>query len=200
MDRKDILTKACELYLSGGLEAVSMRRLAREIGVTAPALYKHYRDREDMLLDVVSEAYRLCAQFLRASLNQDTPQQRLQQAGEGYLDFALAHPKFYEMMYTPPHTLGVEFPEELTERIAGVGQFFDDRINECIDAGLLQPLDARDVSLTLWAHAHGLISIYLRGCLAMDEHTFRAVYNESGRRVIHGMASGVAVPLAEDSP
>lgn len=191
MDRKDILTHACELYLQGGLEAVSMRRLARELGVTPPALYKHYASREEILLDVVSEAYRLCSEHLTQALSGGTPTERFRLAGEGYLNFALAHDKYYEMMYTPPHTLGVEiYPEGLTARMAGVGQFFNDRVRECIEAGLLQPhLDAQEVSLTLWAHAHGLISIYLRGCLHMDEEMFRQVYHESSHRVIHGMST-----------
>ena len=38
MDQRDILTRACELYVTGGSEAVSMRRLASDLGVTAPAL------------------------------------------------------------------------------------------------------------------------------------------------------------------
>lgn len=195
MDRTDILNKACELYLTGGTEAVSMRRLARELGVTAPALYRHYDSREQMLLDVVSEAYRLCAEYLQVALTGASPLERFRLAGQGYLDFALDHPKLYEMMYTPTHTLGVEaFPEELTARIASVGQFFNDRVRECIDAGLLRRIDAQDVSLTLWAHAHGLISIYLRGCLQMDEEMFRTLYHESGHRVVHGMAP-VADPI-----
>jgi AcrR family transcriptional regulator len=190
MNRNDILTHACELYLQGGIEAVSMRRLARDLGVTAPALYKHYGNREEMLLDVVSEAYRLCGEHLTGALSGRTPRERFRMAGEGYLDFALRHPKFYEMMYAPAHTLGVKiFPDVVTARMAGVGQFFNDRVRECIDAGLLQPLDAQEVSLTLWAHAHGLISIYLRGCLHMDEEAFRSVYFESGWRVLHGMAT-----------
>jgi len=191
MDRNDILTQACELYLHGGLDAVSMRRLARDLGVTAPALYKHYDGREEILLDVVSEAYRLCAEHLSVALSGSTPADRFRLAGRGYLDFALGNPKLYEMMYAPAHTLGVErFPETLTARMAGVGQFFTDRVRECIAAGLLHGhLDAREVSLTLWAHAHGLISIFLRDCLDMDEEMFRQVYHDSGWRTLHAMAT-----------
>ena len=94
------------------------------------------------------------------------------------------------MLYTPAHTLGAEeFPEQVTEQVASVGRFFNDRVRECIDAGLFQPLDPDDVSVTLWAHAHGLISIYLRGCLHMDPGEFRRHYGASSRRAITGMAT-----------
>ena len=190
MDRTDILTRACELYLEGGAEAVSMRRLARDLGVTAPALYRHYDSREAMLLDVVAEAYRRLSERLYGALSGRTPAERLYLAGQAYLDFALDQPKYYEMLYTPAHTLGVdEFPEQVTEQVASVGRFFNDRVRECIDAGLFQPLDPADVSRTLWAHAHGLISIYLRGCLEMDAGEFRRHYRASSRRAITGMAT-----------
>ena len=190
MDRSDILTRACELYLEGGAEAVSMRRLARDLGVTAPALYRHYASREEMLLDVVAEAYRRLSERLYGALSGRTPAQRLFLAGQAYLDFALDQPKYYEMLYTPAHTLGVdEFPEQVTEQVASVGRFFNDRVRECIDAGLFQPIDPADVSGTLWAHAHGLISIYLRGCLDMDAEEFRRHYRASSRRAITGMAT-----------
>ena len=190
MDRVDILTRACELYLEGGAEAVSMRRLARDLGVTAPALYRHYDSREEMLLDVVAEAYRRLSERLYGALSGRTPAERLYLAGQAYLDFALDQPKYYEMLYTPAHTLGAEeFPEQVTEQVASVGRFFNDRVRECIDAGLFQPLDPADVSRTLWAHAHGLISIYLRGCLHMDAEEFRRHYRASSRRAITGMAT-----------
>ena len=77
----------------------------------------------------------------------------------------------------------------LRERIASVGQLFKDRVRECIDAGLLQPLDPTAVATTLWAHAHGLISIFLRGWLHMDVDTFRQTYRDSCRRTIAGIAT-----------
>ena len=190
MDRRDILLHACELYHAGGLEAVSMRRLAGSLGVTAPALYRHYPSREEILLDVVREAYRLCAESLSEALMASTPAERFRRAGHAYLEFALAHPKLYEMLYIPAHALGrSDFPEDLTARIAGVGQFFDDRVRECVSAGLLHAEDPQGIAVTLWAHAHGLISIYLRGCLSMDEDAFRQVYTESCRRALLGTAT-----------
>ena len=190
MDRVDILTRACELYLEEGAEAVSMRRLARDLGVTAPALYRHYGSREEMLLDVVAEAGRRLSERLYGALSGRTPAQRLYLAGQAYLDFALDQPKYYEMLYTPAHTLGADaFPEQVTEQVAGVGRFFNDRVRECIDAGLFQPIDPAAAAATLWAHAHGLISIYLRGCLHMDPEEFRLHYRASSGRAVTGMAT-----------
>ena len=55
--RDRILACACDLYLENGLEGFSMRKLARCLGVTAPALYRHFESREHVLHEVVREAY-----------------------------------------------------------------------------------------------------------------------------------------------
>ena len=55
--REKILACACELYLETGLPGFSMRKLAKNVGVTAPALYRHYDGKEKVLADVVREAY-----------------------------------------------------------------------------------------------------------------------------------------------
>ncbi len=190
MDQRDILTRACELYVTGGSEAVSMRRLARDLGVTAPALYRHYASREQILLDVVTEAFGLFTSYLTQALTGQTAAERLYLSGKGHLDFALQHPMFYEMLYIPAHALGVDqYPEQITTRLASLSQFYDDRVRECMEAGLLQVQDPHDVSLTLWGHAHGMVSIYLRGCHPMDEEQFRDAYWASCRRVMHGIAT-----------
>ena len=70
-----------------------------------------------------------------------------------------------------------------------VGQFWNDRIRECIDAGLLKEADPMHVSIPLWAHAHGLVSSYLRGMARATEEEFRTMYRESSLRAISGMAT-----------
>ena len=57
--RESILACACELYLTDGLAGLSMRKLAKEVGVTAPALYRYYDGREAVLADLVREAHRV---------------------------------------------------------------------------------------------------------------------------------------------
>ncbi|SVD71528.1 uncharacterized protein METZ01_LOCUS424382, partial [marine metagenome] len=56
--REMILACACDLYLANGLGGFSMRKLAKEVGVTAPAIYRHYDGREAVLADVVRHAHR----------------------------------------------------------------------------------------------------------------------------------------------
>lgn len=189
-NRDRILGCACDLYLRDGLEGFSMRKLAREVGVTAPAIYRHYEGKEALLLDVVKEAYKVMAQHLYTALSAPTPVERFRKAGEAYLDFALEHPRFYEITYSYPQLLGIdEPPDEIAHLACAIGQFWNDRVRECIDAGFLEDDDPDAVSLSFWAHSHGLLSIYQRGLLPIPEEGFRELFRAQTARLLAGVGS-----------
>ena len=118
--RDRILTCACDLYVEDGFDGFSMRRLARSLGITAPALYRHFEGKEALLLGVVREGYKVMAQYLYRSLGGQTPADRFRLAGQGYLTFALDHPRYYEILYSYIQHLGLkELPEELADVVGG---------------------------------------------------------------------------------
>lgn len=187
--REEILDRACELCLSEGLEGFSMRELARRVGVTAPALYRHFDSRDHVLLEVVNEAYRTLTRYLHRALEGATPEERFRMAGSAYLDFALDQPRMYQVLYAAPDVLGVrDLPEETAAHACAIGQFWNDRVRECMETGVLRAdLDAADVSTTLWAHAHGLLSLFFRGMLAADPGELRHIYRTSNERILGGL-------------
>ena len=191
IQRSDIRTHATELYLCGGLRALSMRKLAGRLGVTAPALYRHYASKEEVLRDMVREAYRQSATYIYRALSAATPLERFRRAGEENLDFALTHPRWYEMMYLSPERFGwSDYPPEVAAHAHATHQFWMDRVRECVDAGYLRAeSDIRDVGMTMWAHSHGLITIYMRGLLGLSEAQFREVYRASARRMLLGLGT-----------
>lgn len=193
---------ACELFLRDGFDGFSMRRLARSVGVTAPALYRHYEGKEAVLHHVVGHAYQQMSQYLYRALEGRSPEERLLLAGRGYLDFALDHPRLYDALFASPDLAGLgELPDGVEAQGCAIGQFWNDRIRECMDAGILRRRDPGDVALTLWAHAHGLISLRARGLLGsadeLPDEAFREMYRESSRRALEGLRTG---PAATERP
>lgn len=187
--REKILASACDLYLDHGLEGLSMRKLAREVGVTAPALYRHYESKERVLVDVVGEAFKVFASYLYRALEGSTPARRFRLTGQAYLDFALDHPRYYEMLHVSPSVLGLEeLPREAAAQACATGQFLVDRVREAMGAGVLKEGDPTAVARTIWAHAHGMASIYIRGLVPMEEEDFRVFFMESAWRLMEGIA------------
>ncbi len=195
IQRNQILRCACDLYLAEGMDGFSMRKLAKCVGCTAPALYRHYENKDAVLQDLVAEAYRQFTQYLYRALSGDTPAERFRLAGQAYVDFALEQPALYEIIYVPTDLLGIQSgPSEAANQACAVGQFWTDRVREMMDAGLIKKGDPHQVSLTLWAHGHGLVSIYHRGLLPVrSEEEFRALVIDSYLRLI----SGVGTPAYE---
>jgi AcrR family transcriptional regulator len=191
VEQKDrILGCACELYLQGGAEGFSMRKLAGRLGVTAPALYRHFESREKVLLEVVLTAYKKMSEYLYRALEGKTAGERFRLAGESYLRFALENPRLYDVLFAPPDRMGWDrLPVEIENQACAVGQFWNDRVRECMDAGILRRGDPEDISVTLWAHAHGLLTLYLRGVLRIEEAGFRELYLSSSRRLLAGLAT-----------
>ena len=204
--RERILSEACELYLTHGLDGFSMRKLASAVGVTAPALYKYFESKEAVLLAVLEEGYNLLAGSLYGALGGASPAERFRMAGRAHLDFALEHTRYYELIYTHPKLLGIdELPAEIEAKGCAIHQFFMDRVRECMDSGVLRPEDPEEASITMWAHAHGLLSLYLGGMLTepdgtpFSEEVFREKYLESGLRLMRGMATAEGVADLEQS-
>ena len=202
--REKILTCACDLYLDQGLDGFSMRKLAREVGVTAPAIYRHYDGREAVLADVLREAHRVFSRYLYGALGAPTPLERFQGAGEGYLSFVFDHPRWYGIMHTAPEHLGMDtIPDDIEAMQAAIHQFWIDRVRECMDAGILKDGDPEMTSVTMWAHAHGMVQLYHEGCLEMPKDDFRLLFKASGLRLMAGVGTdefveGMAARLAEE--
>ncbi|MDE3001772.1 MAG: TetR/AcrR family transcriptional regulator [Gemmatimonadota bacterium] len=188
--RERILGCACDLYLKHGLDGLSMRKLAREVGVTAPAIYRHYGGREEVLADVLREAHRTFSRYLYAALGEPTQLDRFFGAGQGFLNFVIEHPRWYSIMHTAPEHLGMDkLPEDIEGMQSAIHQFWIDRVRECMDATILKDGNPEKTAITMWAHAHGMVQLYQEGCLPVSEEEFRMLFKASGARLMAGVAT-----------
>ena len=166
-----------------------MRKLATQLGVTAPALYRHYASKETVLVDVVGEAFKVFAQYLYRALEGRTPVERFSLTGRSYLAFALEHPQYYALLHAAHEIMGHDtLPHAATDQACAVGQFMVDRVREGMECGMLKPGPPETVARTIWAHAHGLVSIHHRGLFRIDEAEFRRLFLESSWRLMEGLA------------
>lgn len=187
--REQILSEACDLLIAGGLDGLSMRKLARRLGVTAPALYRHYESKEKVLVDVVGEAFKVFSQYLYRALEGRTPMERFSLTGRCYLEYALDHPHYYQLLHVAHEMMGRDaLPNDATDHACAVGQFMVDRVREGMESGMLKEDSPETVARTIWAHSHGLVSIYQRGLLHITEVEFRQLFLESSWRLMEGVA------------
>lgn len=98
--RDKILEVASELFAKQGFEQTSMRQIAKGAKCTAPAIYLHFKDKEQLQFVVVQRAFERLAQALDESTRFGPGALfRLQRLGWAYVEFGLAHPHHYELMF-----------------------------------------------------------------------------------------------------
>src|ERR1700679_2861409 len=98
--RERLLDAAEHLFAQQGLESVTMRLLAAELGVSPMTPYRYFADKDAILAAVRTRAFNRHAAALEAAFDEaQDPFQRAAAVGRAYLDFALGYPEAYKLMF-----------------------------------------------------------------------------------------------------
>lgn len=183
--RTRILDAARALFLEGGAEAVTMRSVAERVGVTATALYRHFESKDALLRAVLDAGFQSFGGYLYRALQGADATERLRLSGQAYLDFALEQPEFYRTIFMTSRPQGACAPRE--PQWNATFQFLVDRVRESMQAGTLRGDEPEGVAVSIWAHVHGLVSLYLTGATGLQEPAFREAYRRSLERLFTGL-------------
>src|SRR6202048_5172678 len=82
----------------GGPEAISIKALAKQLGVSQPAPYRHFADREALLAAVTAEAFRQLSALLREAMAKPSKQSKLSRLAQATLDFGLRRHRIYRVV------------------------------------------------------------------------------------------------------
>ena len=182
MNRDDIVERALMIVEADGQDSLSMRGLARDLGVSAPALYEHIESRDDLLRALAQDGFGQ----LRARWEEidGTAVEWLLATGQAYVAFAVEHPALFTLMhrFSPGAILGdpdIEHPAATALFEEGIAH-----VQAAIDAGELRPDEPLNISFALWAAAHGVatVAIMIPG---LDDAT------DLADRVIGGLLAGL---------
>jgi AcrR family transcriptional regulator len=187
--RSRIASAARELYVEEGVAGLSMRRVAERVGVSAPAIYRHFKNKEDLLNEIVAEGLRILETYLRPALEGGTPYERLEHMSTAYLDFALEQPRYFDFAFLLPNPHLGHVAEELHRQEWGTFRGALEQVRACIEQGLFPGEDALEVAISIWAEVHGLITLYRTGRLGLDQEQFRAIYRQSVTRTLRGLTA-----------
>ena len=161
--RHEIVATTERLLLeTGSEEAVSIRAVADAIGVTPPAIYRHFPDKSTLLFEVCNAHFERMDRFVtESSVHLDDPVDVLCQRAHAYVRFAEQNPEHYRIMFMGRSQLTPD--QYADEMLVETGSFahFVQCVERCIAAGRFRPEldDAYAVTLALWAVVHGLASL-----------------------------------------
>lgn len=170
-----------------GAEAVSMRRVAKAVGVTPMAIYRHYPDRAALLNALADMGFQELAASLSGRRFAGDVEARLAEMAEIYLEHALKNPRLFELMFLKPRRGARRYPQDFRTGRSPTANLMAEAVEAGMQSGLFKPDDHWEIVFEMGALSHGLIMLYLGGRLDLTAAEFRALYQRSFRRYIHGI-------------
>ncbi|NEW42628.1 TetR/AcrR family transcriptional regulator [Nocardia cyriacigeorgica] len=159
--RSEILAATADLLnRTGNADAVSIRAVGKLVGVSAPSIYRHFADKDELIDAVVAQVFEDLDAAMRTAVDDDPrahPIVRLHHLGMAYVRFALDHPEQYRLATAPAETRGA-VDQVLS---SSAFQYFAETVRAAMEEGLVDPGDPTPIVLELWAAAHGIASLLL---------------------------------------
>jgi AcrR family transcriptional regulator len=178
--RRDLLDEALALVGRQGPSAVSLRSLARRLGVSHAAPANHFPDKASLFTAIAVEGFRLLAAAIEdgaARLGPDaTARQRFRAAGQAYTSFALTHPAHFAVMWQRDL-----LHQDAPDLAAAADTTFELLLAGVRDAqaeGWAPGADPRTVALLAWSVVHGLAALWLGGSLQRAQRPFDEIAGE----------------------
>jgi AcrR family transcriptional regulator len=181
--RAEVRTRALAQVAETGAAGISLNAIAKQMGLSGPALYRYFASRDELVTELISEAYVEIADTVRAAAETEAdPRRRPAVIGNALRQWALAQPHRYFLIlgtpvpgyHAPPETLAVAqsvmavFLDTFAALPAAAHRDLDDHLAAHGDWAVGHPASpaAMRRALTFWTRLHGVISLELAGQFA----------------------------------
>ncbi|HLJ75875.1 MAG TPA: TetR/AcrR family transcriptional regulator [Acidobacteriaceae bacterium] len=221
-----ILHHARRILDRRGAAAVTMRAVAKAVGITPMALYRHFPDRDGLLNAIADQGFAEFAAVLKSSailseasrseaksmlpeaapskssvilsaakrsgakpkdLHFNSLEDTLATLLDLNLDFALANPHLFELMFLRPRPGARQFPADFKSGASPTAGIASAIIQRGIDAGLLRREDPWEITFESGALLQGLVMLWIGRRFGGTAEEFRALCHRSFRRYLHGI-------------
>jgi AcrR family transcriptional regulator len=186
--RRAVLKAAFSEVRKRGLRELTLRAIARKIGVTHAAPYHHFKDLSALLDAMAEQAFDELDQAMAASKRGlSAPDQQLHALGRCYIDFARDHPERIEVMFrrasSPQPTANAETGHRSFQHLV-------DAVSACQAQGFAPAGSAFDIALSAWSLVHGFAALFGEGPLgSMQPYAGR--FEELRERLLGDFIAGL---------
>ncbi|MEO6525149.1 MAG: TetR/AcrR family transcriptional regulator [Gemmatimonadaceae bacterium] len=160
--RAALVAAALHILEAEGLGAMSLRAVARAVGVSQTAPYRHFPDRRALVGAVAAEGFRRLEVAMQRAMASNAGRIGFKDVARAYVAFGRANPALYRVMFGPEVADTHDLPE-LAATSTSALRFVQGGLEQLQAAGLVRAGDASVMATITWASLHGLVSIILDG-------------------------------------
>jgi AcrR family transcriptional regulator len=159
--RSLLLDTASRLLVAEGPAALTMRRIAVEVGCSTTVLYTMFGGKPGLAEALYVEGFRRFRRYFERLPPGGDPVERIYALSRAYRASALAEPDYYRVMFAQamPFTPGAAAAAAARDGF----QILVDAVCDCIETDAFRPGDPEEIAQVLWAASHGVISLELSG-------------------------------------
>ena len=164
----ELLDGAYAMLAEEGIQNLSLRKVARRIGVSHNAPYQHFPDREALIAALSEQGFRKLIKELDSTLEQTHDESIIQQISAlafAYVQFMADHPAYLEVMFGPyPYQ---NYPELSTAALESFEKLVR-LVENGQSSGEIKPMNAREIAGTIWMTLHGVSTLFRPGKIPND--------------------------------
>ena len=194
--REDLRTRisiaAQEIFAREGLEGLSMRKLAEKVGVTAPAIYRHFRDKDELINDLIIVGLEKLQTYLQPAMDVEDPYRRLRLLIDYYLDFAIEEPRYFDFAFLMPSHNVRQISEEIERHNWTTFRMSVEQVSTCMATGVFRQDDPLQTCVLIWSTVHGLVTLQRMERFGTDDAQFREIYTATVDRLLQALAPPTA--------
>ncbi len=171
--RTRIVEAARDIISDKGLDALSMRSIAERIEYSPATIYLHFRDKNELLGEVIHAGFELMGDYIEAEIAAVGPgsnaAKQSRALGRAYARFGLENTAYFRVMFELPtmpyvtEDCGEDEGKDCKDRHSLV-----ETVQRAIDEGLYRVRDAQTGAMIAWGLVHGITSLYLTGHLSQQ--------------------------------
>lgn len=176
--RASLVEAAVGLARELGPEGIVLREVARRVGVSHNAAYRHFADRDELIAEVARHGLDELVRAMQTRLDAVSvtepvrrARRRLAEIGRGYVDLALAEPGLFRVVFVAYPSVSERDPVPTPDPL----QMLCDCLDEMVEVGWLAGEDRPNAEISCWTAVHGFAVLHLEGPLRGSEPAARDV-------------------------
>jgi len=186
--KKRILNTAWLLFSEAGVDSISMRNIANEINTSATALYRHYKDKDELLTEMLIESYERFFSRLTQVLKSSSAEERLVEVTQAWCEFALEETDIYRFMFLSEFgNLNRNRSSRLSQSAGGLKNFMKDRVFEYMLSKSVTKITPESATFELISLLKGMIANNLDKIFINEDEDFKELFRSAIERFLNGL-------------